>query len=255
MTKLLPSTSSKCFIPTAGWLWSCSVCACCWLCRVPAGPENKNVSYLASAVTSASSLARSALGAPPLVLKSAVIPWRGCREPAVVKVIYIALRARCRLSRMIAGKYAGLKIHCGTLHTGQVCQIKHTSLVSFNQKQRVQHVTLKWYDTGARLQWLLNFYSTEPANAKALFIQPQEFSLRLRPGVSQSFPLTITMPKDQPITELTMDSSPVPAGVNITFSSITNGNPSVVQVSKIKTDISYRTLGPTFFAFIKYKTL
>ncbi|XP_037641480.1 integrin beta-1-like isoform X1 [Sebastes umbrosus] len=73
--------------------------------------------------------------------------------------------------------------------------------------------------------------STEPANAKALFLQPQEFSIRLRPGVSQSFPITITMPTDQPITELIMDTSPVPAGVNMTFSSIMNGNHLVLQVN------------------------
>lgn len=73
------------------------------------------------------------------------------------------------------------------------------------------------------------FGSTGPA--EALSLQPQEFSLRLRPGVSQSFPLTITMPTDRPITELTMDTSPVPAGVNITFSDIMNGNPLFVQVS------------------------
>ncbi|XP_054477970.1 integrin beta-1-B-like [Anoplopoma fimbria] len=39
------------------------------------------------------------------------------------------------------------------------------------------------------------------------------------------------MPTEQPITELTMDTSPVPARVNITFSSIMNGNPLVVQVT------------------------
>lgn len=81
---------------------------------------------------------------------------------------------------------------------------------------------------------LIFFCSTEPLNTEALFIQPQEFSLRLRPGVSQSFPLTITMPTDKPITELSMDTSPVPEGINITFSSIVNGNPLVVQVSKSK---------------------
>lgn len=77
-----------------------------------------------------------------------------------------------------------------------------------------------------------------------MFLQPQEVSLHLRPGVSQSFPITITIPTDQqPITELNMDTSPVPAGVNITFSSITGGNRLVVQVSKIKTDIFYGTFG------------
>lgn len=81
---------------------------------------------------------------------------------------------------------------------------------------------------------LLNVCSTEPVNAKSVFLQPQELSLRLRPGVRQSFPLTIAMPTDQPITELTIDTSDLPVGVNITFSNIQRGNPLVVEVSKIK---------------------
>ncbi|KAM6936119.1 uncharacterized protein PEZ65_006340 isoform 2-T3 [Lycodopsis pacificus] len=87
------------------------------------------------------------------------------------------------------------------------------------------------YNPQGRVQVVKNDSSTGPANAKALSLQPREVSLRLRPGVSQSFPLTITMPTDQPITELTMVTSPVPAGVNITFSNIMNENPLVVQVT------------------------
>ncbi|XP_073340701.1 integrin beta-1-like [Pagrus major] len=86
------------------------------------------------------------------------------------------------------------------------------------------------YNPRGDVQVVKNDSSTEQAKAETLFLQPQELSLRLRPGVSQSFPLTITMPTDQPITELTMDTSPVPAGVNITFGNIVNGNPLVVQV-------------------------
>ncbi|XP_053182324.1 integrin beta-1-like [Scomber japonicus] len=87
------------------------------------------------------------------------------------------------------------------------------------------------YNPRGGMQVVRNDSSTEPVIAQALLLQPQELSLHLRPGVSQSFPLTITMPTDQPITELTMDTSPVPAGVNITFSSIMEGNPLVTQVS------------------------
>ncbi|XP_044215552.1 integrin beta-1-like [Thunnus albacares] len=86
------------------------------------------------------------------------------------------------------------------------------------------------YNPQGRVQVVRNDSSTEPADAQALLLQPQELSLRFRPGVSQSFPLTITMPTDQPITEMTMDTSPVPAGLNITFGSIMKGNPLVIQV-------------------------
>ncbi|KAM3614393.1 uncharacterized protein V6R79_013391 [Siganus canaliculatus] len=90
---------------------------------------------------------------------------------------------------------------------------------------------LKQYNPQSGVQVTKNDSSSEPPNAKALFLQPQEVSLLLRPGVSQSFPLTITAPTEQPVTELTLDSSEVPAEVNITFSKITNGNPLVVQVN------------------------
>lgn len=70
-------------------------------------------------------------------------------------------------------------------------------------------------------------------SAKSLFLQPQGLSLHLRPGVGQSFPLTIIMPTDQPIRELLLDTSPPLAGVNVTFSFISSGNPSVVEVGEI----------------------
>ncbi|XP_042346625.1 integrin beta-1-like [Plectropomus leopardus] len=87
-----------------------------------------------------------------------------------------------------------------------------------------------YYPEGS-VQVVKNDSSTELADAKTLFLQPQELSLHLRPGLKQSFPLTIIMPTDQPIMELTMDTGPVPAGVNISFRSIMNGNPVVIQVT------------------------
>ncbi|XP_034031099.1 integrin beta-1-like [Thalassophryne amazonica] len=39
------------------------------------------------------------------------------------------------------------------------------------------------------------------------------------------------MNTDQPVTDLIMDTSPLPPGVNITFSNITNGNPLDIQVN------------------------
>ncbi|XP_039973258.1 integrin beta-1-like [Xiphias gladius] len=87
------------------------------------------------------------------------------------------------------------------------------------------------YNPQGTVQVVKNESSTEPADAKALFLQPQELSLHLRPGVSRSFPLTITIPTHQPVSELTLDISNVPAGVNITFSSVTNANPLLVQVN------------------------
>uniref|UniRef100_A0A3P9LKM0 Integrin beta n=1 Tax=Oryzias latipes TaxID=8090 RepID=A0A3P9LKM0_ORYLA len=50
------------------------------------------------------------------------------------------------------------------------------------------------------------------------FLACDEFSIQLRPGVPQSFPLNIFMPTDQP-TDLTLDISDVPDGVNITLNS------------------------------------
>lgn len=79
---------------------------------------------------------------------------------------------------------------------------------------------------------ILNFCRTDIADAKTIFLQPQELAIHLRPGVSQSFPLSISMPSDHPTTDLTLDTSNVPAGLNITFSSITTGNPLLMQVRK-----------------------
>ncbi|XP_069549335.1 integrin beta-1-like [Brachyistius frenatus] len=87
------------------------------------------------------------------------------------------------------------------------------------------------YNPNSRVEVVKNDSSTDPADAKTLFLQPQEFSLHLRPRVSQSFPLTISMPTDQPITELTMNTSNVPAGVDITISSTMKGNRLLVQVN------------------------
>ncbi|XP_061919332.1 integrin beta-1-like [Entelurus aequoreus] len=79
------------------------------------------------------------------------------------------------------------------------------------------------YNPQGSVQVTRNDSSTQPT-AETLYLQPQEVTLHLRPGVSQSFPLSITMPKDHTITELNMDTSPMPAAFNITFSSIINGN-------------------------------
>ncbi|XP_041649744.1 integrin beta-1-like [Cheilinus undulatus] len=87
------------------------------------------------------------------------------------------------------------------------------------------------YNPKGRVEIIRNDSNTEPENTKTLFLQPQKLSLSLRPGVSQSFPLTITMPTDQPITELAMDTLPHLSGVNITFSSSVNRNPAVIQVN------------------------
>ncbi|KAM9723943.1 integrin beta-1-like isoform 2-T2 [Menidia menidia] len=87
------------------------------------------------------------------------------------------------------------------------------------------------YDPQSSVQALKNDSSTGSVDGKTLFLQPQEVSLHLRPGGSQSFPLIVSMPTDQPIMDVTMDASLVPAGVNITFSSMTKGNPLHIQVN------------------------
>ncbi|XP_034467487.1 integrin beta-1-like [Hippoglossus hippoglossus] len=86
------------------------------------------------------------------------------------------------------------------------------------------------YNPQGLVQVVKNESSTEPAYTKTLFLQPQEFSVRLRPGVSQTFPLTITMPTEQPVPELTTDTTNVPAGVNITLSRVMTGHPLFVTV-------------------------
>ncbi|XP_017265282.2 integrin beta-1 [Kryptolebias marmoratus] len=67
---------------------------------------------------------------------------------------------------------------------------------------------------------------TDAEDVKTGFLQPQEVSLHLRPGVSQSFPLIVSLPADQ--LEVKMDLST--AGVNITIRSTTKGNPHLFQV-------------------------
>ncbi|XP_040020296.2 integrin beta-1 [Gasterosteus aculeatus] len=88
------------------------------------------------------------------------------------------------------------------------------------------------FNPRGRVQVVKNDSGTEPADAEALSLRPRDVSLRLRPGVSESFPLMITVPTAQPITELIMDTSALPAGVNVSFSTIVNENPLlVVQVT------------------------
>lgn len=58
--------------------------------------------------------------------------------------------------------------------------------------------------------FLLNLSSMEQVNKDTLFLQPQEISVQLRPGVRQSFLITVTRPLDQPMREVTMDASIVP---------------------------------------------
>lgn len=77
----------------------------------------------------------------------------------------------------------------------------------------------------------------EPVKADSLFLQPQELSVQLRPGVRQSFFITITRSSNHPITDLTMDASPLPVGVNITFIYSANRSPTVVEVRENHTDI------------------
>lgn len=75
-------------------------------------------------------------------------------------------------------------------------------------------------------------YRNDPADGSPLFLQPQELSLVLRPGVSQVFSLTITTSTDQPVKDLMMETTAVPEGVNIPFSSISTENPIVFEVHK-----------------------
>lgn len=87
------------------------------------------------------------------------------------------------------------------------------------------------YNPQGEVQVVRNESSTDPAEDKTLILQPQELSFFLRSGVSQSFPLTISMPTEQPITELILDTSNVPEVLNITFSSIMKGTPPSIQVT------------------------
>ncbi|XP_078789599.1 putative integrin beta-like protein C05D9.3 [Oryzias latipes] len=85
------------------------------------------------------------------------------------------------------------------------------------------------YNPQSSMQVAKNESRKDSADSTPLFLQPQEFSIQLRPGVPQSFPLNIFMPTDQP-TDLTLDISDVPDGVNITLNSAAKGNPRLVQV-------------------------
>ncbi|XP_053289414.1 integrin beta-1 [Pleuronectes platessa] len=107
------------------------------------------------------------------------------------------------------------------------------------------------YNPQGLVQVVKNESNTEPADAKTLFLQPQEFSVRLRPGVSQTFPLTITMPTDQSVPELTTDLTNVPAGVNITLSRVMTGHPLFVTVEAAQCpsksdDSNQNSTGPWF---------
>ncbi|XP_024122859.1 integrin beta-1 isoform X3 [Oryzias melastigma] len=86
------------------------------------------------------------------------------------------------------------------------------------------------YNPQSSMQVAKNESRKVPADSTPLFLQPQELSIQLRPGVHQSFPLNIFMTTDQ-ATDLTLDVSGVPDGVNITFSSADKGNPLLVQVN------------------------
>ncbi|KAM4568286.1 integrin beta-1-like [Fundulus diaphanus] len=91
------------------------------------------------------------------------------------------------------------------------------------------------YNPTGTLQVLKNDIRTD--TGEAVLLQPQEVSLHLRPGVTQSFRLSISTAAAtaaaaaHPRPELIMDLSNVPAGVNVTFSSTTKGNPQHFEVS------------------------
>ncbi|XP_072250718.1 integrin beta-1-like [Leuresthes tenuis] len=111
------------------------------------------------------------------------------------------------------------------------CPLSYIRCLNMKELRREACSKGYYYNPQSSTHVVRNDSSTDPVDGKTLFIQPQEVSLHLRPGVSQSFPLTISMPTDQPVTDVTMDSSNVPAGVNITFSSVTKGNPLHIQVN------------------------
>ncbi|XP_055084194.1 integrin beta-1-like [Periophthalmus magnuspinnatus] len=72
-----------------------------------------------------------------------------------------------------------------------------------------------------------------PADARSIFLEPQQLSLNLRPGVNLVFSLKITTPRYQP--DLTLETTAVPETVNITFKEISSENPMVFEV-KVKAD-------------------
>ncbi|XP_057691535.1 integrin beta-1-like isoform X2 [Corythoichthys intestinalis] len=96
-----------------------------------------------------------------------------------------------------------------------------------------------------------NDSSNEPTTG-TLFLQPQQVTLHLRPGVSQSFPLYITVARNQRTPQLNMDTSLMPAEVNITFSNIRHGN-MIVEVNveasnchKTSDNSTQDSTGPSF---------
>lgn len=109
------------------------------------------------------------------------------------------------------------------------------------------------YNPQGSVHILTNVSSMEPSNTKTPLIQPQELSLHLRPGVSQSFNLTITRPIDQPITEVSLVSTYLPAGADLTISTTTGRDPSIVQVNVQATrcpiDQTQNQTGPWFIYF------
>ncbi|XP_054637435.1 integrin beta-1-like isoform X2 [Dunckerocampus dactyliophorus] len=104
------------------------------------------------------------------------------------------------------------------------CTVPHLKLRCNTVKglSRAGCLTHYMYNPQGNVQVTRNDSRTQPT-AETLHLQPQEVSLRLRPGVRQSFPLSITMARDHPITDLIMDTSPVPAGFNVTLGSIIHG--------------------------------
>ncbi|XP_015236285.1 PREDICTED: integrin beta-1-A-like [Cyprinodon variegatus] len=68
-------------------------------------------------------------------------------------------------------------------------------------------------------------------NTRAVFLEPQEVSVYLRPGVPELISLTISTAPGHPTPELIIDLSNAPAEVNVTLSNIVTDNPRNLQVS------------------------
>ncbi|KAF7227495.1 integrin beta-1-B [Nothobranchius furzeri] len=98
------------------------------------------------------------------------------------------------------------------------------------------------YNPKGSTQVVRNDTRSGAADSRTFFLQPQEVSLHLRPGVRQSFPLTVSMPTDQ--SYLPMDLSDVPAGVNITFRRDTKGNLHLLQVTVEAAECPSNGTGP-----------
>lgn len=69
------------------------------------------------------------------------------------------------------------------------------------------------------------------ADGRSFFLAPQEFSITLRPGVSQTFHLTLSTSSDQPDNEPVLETTTAPEAFNITLKKILNGNPSIFEVT------------------------